>query len=176
MKLKGISLWRAGLVLMTAACVAGAVGCGKKEQGAKTQSEVDAKLEEIVKGLQTEKQPYKGNLTPKKAAEITHEVSMQSLRDFPSGKDLPKDPKKLMEINEQIRANSEKIYSKNGTSMNEMMRYLSDLSPKDREVYNNRLTELFLEQSKKKYGSPETAQPAAQPTSAAPAATPAPKR
>ncbi len=176
MTLHGSFLWRASLVLLTAACLAGAAGCGKKSQGAKAQSDVDAKLEEIVKGLQTEKQPYKGNLTPKKAAEITHEVSMQSLKDFPSGKDLPKDPKKLMEINEQIRSNSEKIYSKNGTSMSEMMRYLSDLSPKDREVYNNRLTELFLEQSRKKYGAPEGAQPAAQNTPAAPAATPAPAR
>ncbi|MEW6516392.1 MAG: hypothetical protein AB1439_05740 [candidate division FCPU426 bacterium] len=167
--------WRACLVLLTAACVAGAVGCGKKNQGAKSQSEVDAKLEEIVKGLQTEKQPYKGNLTPKKAAEITHEVSMQSLRDFPSGKDLPKDPKKLMEINEQIRANSEKIYGKYGTSMNEMMRYLSDLSPKDREIYNNRLTELFLEQSKKKYGAQE-GEPAAPAATPEATAAPAPKR
>jgi hypothetical protein len=175
MKLQSSFWWRASLVVFTAACLAGAVGCGKKGQG-KAQSDVDAKLEELVKGLQTEKQPYKGNLTPKKAAEITHEVSMQSLRDFPSGKDLPKDPKKLMEINEQIRANSEKIYAKNGTSMNEMMRYLSDLSPKDREIYNNRLTELFLEQSRKKYGTPENAQPAAQNAPAAPAATPAPAR
>lgn len=175
MKLQCSFLWRTSVVLIAAACLAGATGCGKKE-GAKAQSEVDAKLEEIVKGLQAEKQPYKGNLTPKKAAEITHEVSMQSLRDFPSGKDLPKDPKKLMEINEQIRANSEKIYSKNGTSMNEMMRYLSDLSPKDREVYNNRLTELFLEQSRKKYGSQDSTQPAAPNTPAAPAATPAAAR
>lgn len=148
-----------GVVMLTLAFLAGTVGCGKSTQTpAKTDADLDAKLAKVVKSLQKEKEPYKGNLKPKKAAQITHEVSVQSLKAFPSGKNLPKGPKKLMALNEKIRAQSDKIYAKYGTTMGEMMRYLSDLTPKQREAYNNHLTELFLAESKKKYGGQE-AQP-----------------
>lgn len=165
------SLWRMGVVMLTLTFLAGAIGCGKSTQApAKTDADLDAKLAEVVKSLQKEKEPYKGNLTPKKAAQITHEVSVQSLKEFPTGKNLPKDPKKLLDLNEKIRAQSDKIYAKHGTTMGEMMRYLSDLTPKQREAYNNHLTELFLAESKKKYGG-QDAKP-----KTAPAAEAAPKK
>ena len=97
------------------------------------------------------REPYTGNLTPEKAAEITTAVAKLSLAEIPS-KDLPKDPKVMMEINERIRAKSEELYKKYDTTMSDVARYVSDLSPKQREAYNRRLTELLLEESKKKYG------------------------
>lgn len=153
------SFLRIGIIALTVAIMAGNFGCSKTQSSGvgqdvpKTEADIDAKLQEVVKKMDAAKEPYKGNLTPDKAAAITHEVSQQSMAEFPSGKNLPKDPKKLMALNEKIREKSEKIYSKNGTTMGEMMRYISGLSPKDREKYNNHLTELFLEQSKKKYGT-----------------------
>jgi len=155
------SIGRISVVLITVSVLASTIGCGKgKTQKAKDKatSDMEAKLEEVVKSLEATKEPYRGNLTPEKAAEITHEVSAQSMAEFPSGKNLPKDPKKLMKLNERIRKKSEKIYAKHGTTMGEMMRYISSLSPKDREKYNNRLTELFLEQSRKKYGKEKPAE------------------
>jgi hypothetical protein len=155
---------RISVVIVTVAVLAGTMGCGKgktPEADAKGASDMEKKLEQVVKGLEENKEPYSGNLTAEKAAVITHEVSAQSMKEFPSGKNLPKDPKKLMALNERIRDKSEKIYTKHGTTMEEMMRYISGLSPKDREKYNNKLTELFLEQSKKKFGTPEEKKPEA---------------
>jgi len=154
------SFWSISVVILTVAMMAGTFGCGKLKSGKgstqdapKTEADIDAKLQEVVKKMDAAKKPYKGNLTPEKAAAITHEVSQQSMAEFPSGKNLPKDPKKLMALNEKIREKSEKIYAKHNTTMGEMMRYISGLAPKEREKYNNHLTELFLEQSKKKYGA-----------------------
>ena len=48
-------------------------------------------------------------LNPKLAAEITHEVSMQSMAEFPTSQELPKDPKKLVAINKKIREKAEKF-------------------------------------------------------------------
>lgn len=106
-------------------------------------------INELIASLQTTKTPYTGNLTPEKAAEITNSVAKVSLAEIPS-KDLPKDPKVMVEINDRIRQKSDAIYSQNGTTMGEVMRYISDLSPQDREKYNKKLTDLFLEDSKKR--------------------------
>ncbi|MCK5242516.1 hypothetical protein KAR34_08695 [bacterium] len=156
------TLGRISIVVVTVAVLAGTMGCGKwktPEVEDKGASDMEKKLEKVVKGLEEKKEPYKGSLTPEKAAAITHEVSAQSMKEFPSGRNLPKDPKKLMALNDRIRKKSEEIYAKHSTSMEEMMRYISGLSPKDREKYNNKLTELFLEQSKKKFSIPEEQKP-----------------
>ncbi|MBN1594355.1 hypothetical protein JW933_00365 [candidate division FCPU426 bacterium] len=149
-------MWRVSVVILAMAVLAGTMGCGKgkktKLEGEGT-SDMEKKLAEVVKSMEEKKEPYKGNLTPDKAALITHEVSAQSMAEFPTGKNLPKDPQKLISLNERIRKKSDQTYAKHGTTMEEMMRYISGLSPKDREKYNNKLTELFLEQSRKKYGS-----------------------
>jgi hypothetical protein len=104
--------------------------------------------------MQATKVPTKSNLTPLLAAQITHEVSVQSMSEFPKSQELPKDPKELAALNERIRQKNELIYTKYSTTMGETMRFISDLSPKDREAYNEKLTQLFLDQSKKDAGAP----------------------
>jgi hypothetical protein len=139
-------------------------GCGPKNQDAKKPN-VDQGLDQMIEELQASKAPYKGNLNPEKAAEITNAVAKLSLSEIPT-KDLSKDPKAMMEINERIRKKSDALYAQYGTSMGEVMRYISDLSPKDREIYNKKLTELFLADARQKTDRP----------SAPKAETPAPKK
>jgi hypothetical protein len=110
---------------------------------------IDQSVKEMIATLQATKVPYTGNLTPEKAAEITNSVAKVSLAEIPS-KDLPKDPKVMVEINDRIRQKSDAVYSQYGTTMGDVMRYISDLAPQDREKYNKRLTDLFLEDSKKR--------------------------
>lgn len=102
---------------------------------------------------------YKGNLTPEKSAEITNAIARLQYEEV-STKDLPKDPKVLMQINERIRKKSDALYAQYGTTMTDVSRFIRDLSPKDRVRFNNRLTELFLAENRKR----EVSRPAAQPT------------
>jgi hypothetical protein len=92
---------------------------------------------------------YSGNLNPEKAAEITNAIARLQYEEV-STKDLPKDPKVLMQINDRIRLKSTALYAQYGTTMGDVSRYIRDLSPKDRERFNNRLTELFLAENKKR--------------------------
>jgi hypothetical protein len=109
----------------------------------------DKAVKELLATLQGPKAPIKGNLTPDKAAEITNAVAKVSLAEIPS-RNLPKDPKVMVEINDRIRQKSDAIYSQYGTTMGDVMRYISDLAPQEREKYNKKLTDLFLEESKKR--------------------------
>ncbi len=102
---------------------------------------------------------YKGNLTPEKSAEITNAIARLQYEEV-STKDLPKDPKVLMQINERIRKKSDALYEQYGTTMTDVSRYIRDLSPKDRVRFNDRLTELFLAENRKR----EVSRPAARPT------------
>lgn len=142
-KLKTISLSMA----VAMALVPVLAGCGKKQTD--PEAEMNRKLQQIVAAMQATKVPTKSNLTPVLAAQITHEISVQSMAEFPKTQDLPKDPKDLAALNERIRQKNDQIYAKFGTTMGETMRFISDLSPKDREAYNEKLTQLFLEHSKK---------------------------
>jgi len=71
----------------------------------------------------------------------------------------------MMEINERIRQKSDALYAQYGTSMSDVMRYIGDLTPKDRELYNNKLTALFLQDSKRKKttGAAQAGAPVASP-------------
>lgn len=136
-------------MLLGAMVLIGSVACTNKQEKAK---ELDSDVNKIVEKLNADKKSYVGKLTPKDAALITHEVSTQSMKAFPVGSEIPKDPKELLKLNEEIRKKNEEIYKKHGTSMDEVTQYISQLTPKDRENYNQILSELFLEQSRKKYG------------------------
>lgn len=126
-------------------------------QGALSQG-AEADLKSVIATLQPTKVAYKGNLTPDKAAEITNGVARISLNEIPP-KDLPKDPKVMNEINTRIKQKSDALYSQYGTNMSEVMRYISSLTGKDREAYNKKLTDLFLEDSKRKADVAAAAQP-----------------
>jgi len=121
-------------------------------------------MKDLMASIQ-EPKPIKGNLSPEKAAEITSAVAKVSLAEIPS-RDLPKDPKVMVEINDRIRQKSDNVYSQYGTTMGDVMRYIRDLSPKDREQYNKRLTDLFLEDSKKRADSQAAEKPAPAPKAA----------
>jgi hypothetical protein len=169
MRLNCDNLRWTGMLVVACLLAAPITGCGKgKGLGfAANKSEKGADLagslavpggelpdEQVTPGV------YKGNLTPEKAAEITNAVAKLSLAEIPT-KDLPKDPKVMMEINERIRQKSETLYTRYGTTMGDVMRYISDLSPKDRDLYNNRLTELFLQDGKNRPDTGSGTRPAA---------------
>jgi hypothetical protein len=124
---------------------------------------VDKSVQELIATLQATKVPYTGNLTPDKAAEITNAVAKVSLAEIPS-RDLPKDPKVMIAINDRIRQKSDAIYAQFSTTMGEVMRYISDLSPQDREKYNKKLTDLFLEDSRKRADNAAKESPAPKPS------------
>lgn len=88
-------------------------------------------------------------LSPETAADITNAVAKISLLEIPAS-DLPKEQKAMLEINDRIRKKSDAIYSSYDTTMAEVMRYISELGPQDRALYNKRLTDLFLADSKKR--------------------------
>jgi hypothetical protein len=137
------------LTLTATTLLLAVAGCGhKKDKGETFESDVN----QIVQKMEAAKKPYTGKLTPEKAAMITNEISVQSMKAFPADNTMPKDPKALMELNEKIRKKNEEIYAKHGTSMDEVTRYISSMNPKDREKYNKVLSDLFLEQSRKNYG------------------------
>lgn len=143
------SMERTAAVLLGLAMVgiAAAPGCGRK-QAESPKSVWDAKWQKMVNQL--EGKPAGTGFTPEKAAEITHAVSQVSLSELPSGKNLPKAGPELTELNNRIRSKAEKVYIQHGTTMSAVMQYLRDLSPKDRERYNRKLTELFLAEARKK--------------------------
>ncbi|NTV53495.1 MAG: hypothetical protein HGA76_10870 [Candidatus Firestonebacteria bacterium] len=139
---------------------------GKAAKAVAAVSRTDEKaIKELMATLQGPKAPIKGNLTPDKAAEITNAVAKVSLAEIPS-RDLPKDPKVMVEINDRIRQKSDAIYSQYGTTMGDVMRYISDLSPQEREKYNKKLTDLFLEDSKKRADNAPVEKPAPMATAA----------
>lgn len=125
-------------------------GCSKPQSQTTSQTQTSEYASGELEIPAATKEPYRGNLTPEKAAEITNAVAKVSLSEIPT-KDLPKDPNMMMEINKRIKEKSEAVYMQYGTTMSEVMRYISDLSPKDRELYNKRLTDLFLSENKRKY-------------------------
>lgn len=135
---------------LAATLVFGTLGCTKKTEETKVDP-FESDVNRIVQKLEAAKKPYTGKLTPKKVALITHEVSTQSMKAFPVGSEMPKDPKSLQALNEKIRKKNEEIYAKHETTMDEVSQFISSLSPKDREIYNKTLSELFLEQSRKRY-------------------------
>jgi hypothetical protein len=155
--------WTIGLAVVVAIAF-GLTGCGRADRsGAKTQGgigpgktvetttllpghEGEAVIPEGTPGV------YKGNLTPEKSAEITNAIARLQYEEV-STKDLPKDPKVLMQINERIRLKCETLYAQYGTTMIDVSRFIRDLSPKDKERFNNRLTELFLAENKKREDS-----------------------
>lgn len=143
-----VKIWAVSSVVFLGLMI-GSAGCSSKKEKA---AEIDDDMNQIINQLDTAQKPYTGKLTPKEAALITHEVSTQSMKAFPIGTDMPKDPKELLKLNEKIRVENEAIYKKHGTTMDEVTHYISQLTPKDREKYNKLLSELFLEQSRKKYG------------------------
>lgn len=153
----GVKMKRfSGMEWAPAACLLAvllAAGCGRgKNADRSSGAEADLSAASAIKtGELPQVTPgvYQGDLNPAKAAEITNAVAKLSLAEIPT-KDLPKDPKVMMEINERIRQKSDALYAQFGTTMGDVMRYISDLSPQDREVYNSKLTELFLQDAKKK--------------------------
>jgi hypothetical protein len=106
-----------------------------------------------------EKRVFPAFLTPEKAAEITNEIAKLSLSEIPN-KDMSKDPNAMLSANEKIRLKSDEIYKKNGTTMEEVMSYIGDLTEQDREKYNQKLTQLFLESSKTLKGAEKPQAPA----------------
>lgn len=139
-------IWICGALALTFALT----GCGKKTL---STTGTDANLQQVLQTLQATKEPYRGNLTPERAALINFEIAQSNLAEFQPGKELPKDPKEITAINDRLQKKNAEIYAKNGTSQNEMMRYLSDLTLKDRESYNQKLTDLFLASNKKRFAS-----------------------
>ncbi|MCK5217933.1 hypothetical protein KAR10_00320 [bacterium] len=169
--------WQIGIVLVVSLLV-GMTGCGKKSKiekskirwdaglEAEVQKAKDADLKNIMAEIELTKTPYKkGNLTPELAAEITHHVGRRSLHEIPVVKELPDDPKEIMALNKRIREKTDKIYAAHGTTQGNIMRYISDMSDAERERYDKKLTELFLETSRKKYNNkkPKEAAPKAAP-------------
>jgi len=152
--LRGKANGRVAVLLVALSGVLVLTGCGKpREKSAQpVAGSGEVKVVEIEKAAAREKKPYQGNLTPEKAAEITNAVAKLSFAEIPS-QELPKDPKVMLEINERIRKKIEGLYAQYGTSMKEVTNYVSDLSPKERELYNKKLTDLFLEEAGKKYGA-----------------------
>jgi hypothetical protein len=128
-------------------------------QGIAAARNDDKAVKALLASIQDNKAPIKGNLSPDKAAEITNAVAKVSLAEIPS-RDLPKDPKVMVEINDRIRQKSDAIYSQYGTTMGDVMRYISDLSPQEREKYNKKLTDLFLADSKKRADAVSAEKPA----------------
>ncbi len=156
--------WHMVVLTLVIGLLLGAAGCSsKKDKSATFESDVN----HIVEKMEAAKKPYTGKLTPEKAAMITNEISVQSMKAFPADNTLPKNPKALMDLNEKIRKKNEEIYAKHGTSMDEVTRYISSMTPKDREKYNKVLSDLFLEQSRKNYG--QSGSNAAENTTASPA-------
>ncbi len=165
--------WRIGMVFLAVSILAGAAGCGKdktetitkKQPQSRWDAELDAEvrnakeatLKDIMHELELTKTPYqKGKLTPELAAEITHQVGRRSLHEVPIEKEFPNDPKEIMALNKRIRERTGKIYAGYGTTQGNVMRYISDMSDAERESYDKKLTELFLEISRKKYGEKKT--------------------
>lgn len=142
----------------------GATGCSKKSKTEKSevrwdagleaeaQKAKDANLKDIMGEMELTRTPYeKGTLTPELAAKITHQVGRRSLHEIPVVKELPDDPKEIMVLNKRIKEKTDKIYAAHGTTQGNIMRYISDMSDAERERYDKKLTELFLETSRGKY-------------------------
>ena len=143
-----INNFKLGIILGILFCI-GLLGCDKLKQD-NSQEKINAQMDEVIHKSEDIRDPYKGTLTPEKAAKVSHEISLLSIEEFSPEREIPEDPKVLSDINKQMSSKQQDIYSKYGTSEEDFSKYLTSLSPQDREKYHAKLTKMFLAHGTKK--------------------------